>query len=1053
MNLNINMYNLNKVINAYKKAFDIWFPEEVYKWKAVKAYKDKWNINADNILDMITKAFSDTGNLLMSNIYYPFEMLKNFAEKEPNTVREMFKNLYDENADLTMRIKTFIKTSDELLNKYWDSGKNHYQDLHTISVYLAFEFPDKYFIYKPTIDCKICSYIGCDITDDDRVQMYVNYINVCNIVKEIIKQEQRLLIRINNELNILGYNINDNYSMLTMDIMYFGGNSYLDWEFKEEEQHKWIYSPGDNASQWDYCVKNNKMVLGWDEIGDFDQYPYREDITNKIKEIYNKDNPINDSLAIYEFKRGIKKGDIIIAKKGVNTLLGYGVVLDNDYIYDETRSSYKNTRNVKWKKVGEWDSSKMGQLVQKTLTDLNPYPGYADKLISVIDETYTEKDNNIEMFDWVPLYHELGISILKYKNNSENLKNIFINILKDTLDMSFEVTYCDPVTIFNKINSNISLGKTTLILQELKQKLLLESKVPTDYSGIPSAFYAQIRFSNSLEDEENVWNVYEAAIKYAEEKTEYNRNNFINLYNIAYQEHGKSMYLCNTLYKVNAAEYICMDNNVRCLLNDELGINTDNFNDGETYLNICEEVRKEIDKGNHPYKNFYELSHYAWKKYTRKEESNKVLDENKNYYWLNANPKIWSFSNVKVGEEQTYTATNDQGNKRRIYQNFVDIKVGDILIAYESTPVKAITGICQVTNKEDDYSFSFKKTEHLLNIIPYSDVIIVDELKDMEFLKNSNGSLFKLTPNEYSVLYDMIRENNPIEKEEYKTYTKENFLEEVYISEEKYNDIKDLLTRKKNIILQGAPGVGKTFMAKKLAYSLIGEQNPNRIETIQFHQSYSYEDFIEGYKPKGNGFDLEKGIFYTFCKKAENDPDNSYYLIIDEINRGNLSKIFGELLMLIEEDKRGEQLTLAYSKNKFSVPENLYIIGMMNTADRSLALMDYALRRRFSFIEILPAFNNDTFIEYKNSINNKYFNKVIEKIIELNNEISEDVSLGDGFMIGHSYFCNLENKYEENLKSVLKFDILPMIREYWFDNKDMREKWETEINKLIKNEE
>jgi 5-methylcytosine-specific restriction protein B len=299
----------------------------------------------------------------------------------------------------------------------------------------------------------------------------------------------------------------------------------------------------------------------------------------------------------------------------------------------------------------------------------------------------------------------------------------------------------------------------------------------------------------------------------------------------------------------------------------------------------------------------------------------------------------------------------------------------------------------------------------------------------------------------------MIRENNPIEKEVYPTYTREDFLNEVYISEQKYNEISELLVRKMNIILQGAPGVGKTFMAKRLAYSLIGEKNPNRVESIQFHQSYSYEDFIEGYKPKGTGFDLEKGIFYTFCKKAENDPENNYYLIIDEINRGNLSKIFGELLMLIEDDKRGEQLTLAYSKNKFSVPKNLYIIGMMNTADRSLALMDYALRRRFSFVEVLPAFGNDGFIEYQKNINNQYFNKVISKINDLNKEISSDISLGDGFMIGHSYFCKKNPKdnswvlNEETYKDIINFEIKPILDEYWFDDK---KKANQKIDELLK---
>lgn len=1050
MNQNFNVENLNKVLKTYKKSFNIWFPDEVYKWKASKTFIQNWNLSSDDMLEMITRSFSDSGNLLSSNMYFPLGMLKGFIEKEPDTVKNMFNSLYDESIDLSMRIKSFINSSNELLNKYWDSGKNHYQDLHAISVYLAFKYPNKYYIYKPSVGKKICKFFDCDINSEDRVQVYINYVNVCNIVRQLIKQDQSLISRVDNEINALNYSLNDDYAMLTMDIMHFGGNSYLDWEFKENDQHKWIYAPGDNASQWNYCVDNNVMVLGWDELGDFDQYPYKKNISDKLIQLTGKENPMNDTLAVYEFRRGIQKGDIIIAKKGINTLLGYGVVQDNEYIYDESKATYKNIRNVKWEKVGEWDSSKIGQLVQKTLTNLNQYPGYADSLISIINGTYVEESNSGSIFDWVPVYHNLGIGFLKYKNNSEELKNIFCSVLKESLDKDFEITYCDPVAIFNKIENFTDNRK--ILIPELERRMGLEILKPTDFSGIPSTFWSQILFSNSEEDEKNIWNIYESSIKYVNEKTTENRDEFIKLYNIAYAEHGKAMYICNTLYKVNPTEYLSMDNNVRRLLKDELQIDTENFNDGEKYLSICALVKDKIQKGDYPYKTFYELSHYAWNKYTNKEDE-KVFDDNKNYYWLNASPKIWSFSDIKVGEEQTYTSTNDQGNKRRIYQNFVDVKVGDILVAYESTPVKAITGLCEITSKDKDNSFSFKKIEHLLNPIPYSDIISIEELKEMEYLKNAQGSLFKLTSDEFGIIYDMIRENNPLAKEDFPVYTKEDFLSEVYITEEKYNDISDLLNRKMNIILQGAPGVGKTFMAKRLAYSLIGEKNPNRIESIQFHQSYSYEDFIEGYKPKGNGFDLEKGIFYTFCKKAENDPENNYYLIIDEINRGNLSKIFGELLMLIEDDKRGEQLTLAYSKNKFSVPKNLYIIGMMNTADRSLALMDYALRRRFSFVEVLPAFNNDTFIEYKNSINNNYFNKVIDKINELNKEISNDVSLGDGFMIGHSYFCNLINNYEENVKSVLKFDILPMIREYWFDNKELREKWESEINKIIKNEE
>ena len=182
------------------------------------------------------------------------------------------------------------------------------------------------------------------------------------------------------------------------------------------------------------------------------------------------------------------------------------------------------------------------------------------------------------------------------------------------------------------------------------------------------------------------------------------------------------------------------------------------------------------------------------------------------------------------------------------------------------------------------------------------------------------------------------------------SYSKDDFLSEVYIDEGDYDRLHNLLLCKKNVILQGAPGVGKTFSAKRLAYSIMGEMNDDRVEMVQFHQSYTYEDFIMGYKPTENGgFTIKEGVFYKFCKKASSDTSRAYFFIIDEINRGNLSKIFGELLMLIESSYRNKPIKLAYSDEQFYVPDNLYIIGMMNTADRSLAMIDYALRRRFSF--------------------------------------------------------------------------------------------------------
>lgn len=283
-------------------------------------------------------------------------------------------------------------------------------------------------------------------------------------------------------------------------------------------------------------------------------------------------------------------------------------------------------------------------------------------------------------------------------------------------------------------------------------------------------------------------------------------------------------------------------------------------------------------------------------------------------------------------------------------------------------------------------------------------------------------------------------------------YTSDDFLSEVYMSKDEYNRLVGIMKNKKNIILQGAPGVGKTFAAKRLAYSIMGVKDIDRVMMVQFHQSYSYEDFVMGYRPNGNGFELRKGAFYTFCKNAEIDSENDYFFIIDEINRGNLSKIFGELFMLIENDKRGMELTLTYSEEKFKVPKNVYIIGMMNTADRSLAMLDYALRRRFAFFDIKPGFETDGFKKYKNELEDPRFDNLINSIERLNDEIAMDGSLGEGFCIGHSYFCNIkpEEISKEHLEGIVEYEIIPLLKEYWFDEPSKVRAWSDNLRNAIR---
>jgi 5-methylcytosine-specific restriction protein B len=278
------------------------------------------------------------------------------------------------------------------------------------------------------------------------------------------------------------------------------------------------------------------------------------------------------------------------------------------------------------------------------------------------------------------------------------------------------------------------------------------------------------------------------------------------------------------------------------------------------------------------------------------------------------------------------------------------------------------------------------------------------------------------------------------------------------MKEEDYDSLVDLLERKKNIILQGPPGVGKTFAAKRLAYSLLGEKVEDQVEQVQFHESYSYEDFVIGYKPAKDGFHLQQGVFYRFCKKAENHRDKKYFFLIDEINRGKLGKIFGELLSTIENGYRGQKVRLAYADEDgsplyFSVPENVYIIGMMNTADRSLALIDYALRRRFSFFTMKPGFNTDGFQEKQDAMGNATFDKLVGAIGKLNEEVKGDKTLGEGFEIGHSYLCvdrwEKENCTDAWMKSVVEYEIIPLLSEYWFDNEDQLKKWKGILEQVV----
>ena len=287
------------------------------------------------------------------------------------------------------------------------------------------------------------------------------------------------------------------------------------------------------------------------------------------------------------------------------------------------------------------------------------------------------------------------------------------------------------------------------------------------------------------------------------------------------------------------------------------------------------------------------------------------------------------------------------------------------------------------------------------------------------------------------------------EQEEGAVYGVDEARADLFMSRGELEKILGRLRSRKNLILQGPPGVGKTFVALRLAYLAIGRKAPGHVTTVQFHPSYAYEDFVQGYRPAESGaFARSDGPFLRICQRALQDPAEPYVLVIDEINRAHLGKVFGELIMLIEADKRSPEyaVTLAYARPEekpFHIPPNLLVIATMNTADRSLAMVDYAMRRRFGFYELHPAFADQSFEDFLRSrgVSATLLKAIRERVAKVNQMIHDDPVLGSGYAIGHSFFCDVPSTPTDDwLSEIIERDLEPLLREYWIDRPEVVER-------------
>lgn len=718
-------------------------------------------------------------------------------------------------------------------------------------------------------------------------------------------------------------------------------------------------------------------------------------------------------------------------------------------------------------------------------------------------------------FVWVDFYKEFAGKLLAYKNNREELvekvKAIYAEtgINMPTLEKDNQLVDIDPFTVFGLFNkSSMREANRIKIITAVRKIFDVVTAVPDSFDSIPvlnnqnATFYYFID-SRGDEDIDDLWNLFESALKYAADPSVNNREVLSKYFDLVINKKGNgNSKITMGLYWISPNSFLNLDSRNEWYIYESGKIPADvvaGLPEIETkiaaskYFAIVEKLREYLQSSKCNLHDFKELSFEAWnystqvneekkaeKKQTQREQKGAGLaddDVDTVHYWIYSpgdgaskwdefyKRGVMGLGWCEIGDFSQYSskdemkaAMKEKIDPTRPYKNAAhatwqflqEMKPGDIVFAKKG--MHSVIGRGVVTS---EYIYDTEDPEYP-NIRKVNWTNTGDwehpgqaVMKTLTDITSYTDYVAKLNS-----LIDVNEDEDDVEPEEtvFPEYTPEKFLEEVYMDGDSYDTLVELIRMKRNVILQGAPGVGKTFAAKRLAYSMMGCKDQNRVMMVQFHQSYTYEDFIEGFRPSStsNNFEIKKGAFANFCQKAAEDPDNEYFFIIDEINRGNLSKIFGELFMLIENDKRGNALQLLYSGDKFSVPPKLYIIGMMNTADRSLAMLDYALRRRFAFFEMKPGFESEGFRDYKMAFENSKFDSLIDCVEKLNTVIAADDSLGDGFCIGHSYFCNLSAITDKALSNIVEYEMVPLLKEYWYDEPIKVKDWTEKLRSSIK---
>ena len=633
----------------------------------------------------------------------------------------------------------------------------------------------------------------------------------------------------------------------------------------------------------------------------------------------------------------------------------------------------------------------------------------------------------------------------------------------------------DPFTFFGSFNRGIRIENRQEILKEVANLFGAKNSVPENFDGIPILNNQNSRFCHTVppeykKDVHTLWKLFKLALQ----DNPLDNQEFIDVLDDALSIEGIGTNITQGLFWIRPDVFISFDGKNREYL--DLTFNKKERS-GKKYKELLDEVRDE-----YPGIPFTTISRNAWLSQQETDPPDEEPEEaiKQNNYWLVG---AWWDEHDPLDQTNRFVKegiwANGYDNK---YRDLVErMQPGDKIAikacatqknelpfdAKGNTASKMIIkarGI--ITNKHVDgktvdveWDSNFKNRDWYFYTARNTvwRLQVNDDYKLKRYVGKLIDFIWNDAPQDYNWFVDQWGWNetkNSIDEEEvidpafiveYPDYTIDDAINDVFLSQSEFTNIVDNLKRKKNIILQGPPGVGKTYIANRLAYLLMGKKDDSRVQMVQFHQSYSYEDFVQGWRPtEKGGFALRNGVFFSFCSTA-NKSEEKHVFIIDEINRGNLSKIFGELMMLIESDKRGPEFSipLTYAQEgekEFHVPENVYVMGLMNTADRSLAMVDYALRRRFAFMTLEPQFESESFRTHLEGVgvNSKLISRIISRLSNLNEEIASDTkNLGPGYVIGPSFFCptsKVQVLDDDWYKEIVLNEVKPLLEEYWFDD-------------------